>query len=257
MLQAIRADAGRGLELEVLSGGEGEPLVWLHGVRHPGPDDPLLEALAARFRLFAPILPGRADLDELQPFPTIHDLVLAYDSALEALGVGPAILGGHCFGGLIAAELAAHCPGRARALVLASPLGLWNDAHPVEDLFARPHGQVDELLWRGSTARPEAPPADPDPVEAGIALAHALGGVAKYTWPIPDRGLRGRLYRITAPALLLFPKDDALVPAAYAHDFAEGLNHSRAHPLAGGHMAPYEAPEAFAGAIAEFASSVA
>jgi pimeloyl-ACP methyl ester carboxylesterase len=255
MLASERVTVAPGLELEVLRGGKGPPLVWLHGIKHPDPDDPLLAALAQRFEVVAPVLPGKAALEELDPFPTIHDLVLFYDSGLEALGVDQAAVAGHSFGGLIAAELAAHCPGRVKRLVLISSLGLWNDDYPVEDLFARPHRQVDELIWRGAGSRPE-PVEAADPVEAGIAFAHALGGIAKYAWPIPDRGLRGRLYRVKAPTLLMFARADALVPPAYADDFADALPRSRAHPLEGGHMAPYEDPEATADIIARFAAGL-
>jgi pimeloyl-ACP methyl ester carboxylesterase len=255
VLTATKVSVAPGLELDVLKGGSGPPLVWLHGIKHPDPDDPLIAALAKRFEVVAPVLPGKAALEELDPFPTIHDLVLFYDSALDMLGVDRATVAGHSFGGLIAAELAAHCPGRVRGLVLISPLGLWNDDYPVEDLFARPHRQVDELIWQGAASRPE-PAEAADPVEAGIAFAHALGGIAKYAWPIPDRGLRGRLYRVKAPTLLMFARADALVPAAYASDFADALSDSRAHPLEGGHMAPYEDPEATVDIIARFAAGL-
>lgn len=256
MLERRTVTVGHGPELEAICGGAGRPLVWLHGVRHAHAGDPVLQALEERFALFAPVLPGRRSLDELADLPTLHDLVLFYDSAIQALGAERPILAGHGFGAWLAAELAACRPDRSAGLALASPLGLWNDAYPVEDLFARPAAQVDELLWRGARIRPPQPPAEEDPVEAGLMLTHALGGIANYAWPIPDRGLRRRLYRIDAPALLMFAEADALVPPAYATDFAQGLSHARAHALSGSHMAPYEAPGAFADVLSSFAADL-
>jgi len=256
VLNSRRIELGHGPSLEVLQGGEGPPLVWLHGVRHVQAGDPLLQALAERFEVSAPVLPGKASLSELDAFPTIHDLVLFYDSALQALGIDHAVVAGHGPGGMLAAELAAHAPGRVSGLVLISPLGLWNDAYPVEDLFCRPQGAVDELLWRGSASGPPPPDPDANPVESGLAFAHALGGVAKYAWPIPDRGLRGRLWRITAPTLLMFADADALVPAAYAQDFGEGIADSRVHGLQGGHMAAWEAPDGVADVVSRFAAEL-
>jgi pimeloyl-ACP methyl ester carboxylesterase len=246
----------RGPLLTVLEGGEGPPLVWLHGPRRPDAEDPVLAAVAARFTVTAPLFPGQASLDELEDLPTLHDLALFYDGALAAAGIERAILVGHSFGGMLAAELAALAPQRASGLVLISPLGLWNDAHPVADLFARPYPAVDELIWSGAEHRP--PPAGPadDPIEAYIALANALGGIAKYTWPIPDRGLRGRLYRIAAPTLLLFAKDDAFVPVAYAEDFAAELEDVRKRELPGSHMAPYEDPAVLGALIEAFAAGL-
>lgn len=257
VLESREVEIGRGLKLEVIQGGQGPALVWLHGLTPSAADDPMLQALAARFAVTAPVLPGQKDLAELDRLPSLHDLVLAYDSALGALDVGQAIVAGHGFGGMLAAELAAHCPGRVKALALVSPLGLWSDAYPVEDMFALSPPELDELVWRGAAHRP--PPTEAatieDEIERRIALAHALGGIAYYTWPIPERGLAGRPYRIAAPALLLFPEADALVPAAYARDFAQGLADNRIHPLGGSHMAPYEAPAELARIIGEFAAS--
>lgn len=243
-----------GPQLSLLQGGEGPPLVWLHGPRRPDGDDPVLAALSQRFSVTAPLFPGQDSLDELDDLPTLHDLVLFYDAALAAAGLERAVLVGHSFGGMLAAELAALAPQRARGLALISPLGLWNDAYPVADLFARPYPAVDDLVWSGAR-HPPPPAAQPeDAVEAYIALANALGAVAKYTWPIPDRGLRGRLYRISAPTLLLFARDDAFVPAAYAADFAAGLPQARLRELPGSHMAVYEDPAGVAALIADFAA---
>jgi len=242
-----------GPQLQVLQGGEGPPLVWLHGPRRPDADDPLLRALSARFAVTAPLQPGQDSLSELDDLLTIHDLALFYDSALEALGLDRVLLAGHAFGGMLAAELAAHAPRRVGRLALFSPLGLWNDAYPVEDMFARPYPALEALIWSGAVRRPPPVASPEDEVEALVAVANALGSVAKYAWPIPDRGLRGRLYRISAPTLLAFAADDALVPAAYAKDFAEGLADPRTIQLAGSHMAPYEDPTAVVRMIEAFA----
>ena len=252
-----RGPLGRAADIEVIRGGSEPALVWLHGVRPPSSDDPLLQALALRFGVWAPVTPGLSDPEALEPFATLHDLVLFYDAVLDALGLSETILAGHGFGAMLAAELAAHHPGRCTGLVLAAPLGLWNDAHPVEDLFALPYGQIDELLWRGAGARPEpaAGRQGEDALEAYVAQANALGAMAKYVWPIPDRGLVRRLYRISAPTLLLWGEADAFVPAAYAGDFAAGLADSRAQLLKGGHMAVYERPVETAQLISDFAAA--
>jgi pimeloyl-ACP methyl ester carboxylesterase len=246
----------RGPELEVIRGGKGPALVWLHGMAVASTADPLLAALARDLTVIAPVAPGRRSADELDELPTLHDLVLLYDSALEALGVRNAAIVGHGFGGMLAAELAAAAPHRVRTLTLISPLGLWNDAHPVEDLFARPYPAVDELIWSGAVSPPPPRDASDEDVEDLIALANGLGAIARYTWPIPDRGLKGRLYRVDAPTLLMFAEADAWVPRAYARDFAEELADARVHSLPGSHMAPYERPAETARIIADFARAV-
>ena len=43
---------------------------------------------------------------------------------------------------------------------------------------------------------------------------------AKFIWPIPDKGLKKRLHRISSPTLLLWGEDDGIVPPVYADEFA-------------------------------------
>jgi len=244
----IRLKAGP--EQEVLRGGRGPTLVWLHGVWRSQPDDPVLAALAERYSIVAPQIPGRSDLAELDELRDIHDLALHYDSLLEALDLDRVLLVGHSFGGMLAAEIAAHTPKRVSRLVLVSPLGLWNDDYPVEDLLARPYPLIDELLWRGSkTPPPERGPADADKLYEAVT---AVGAVARYTWPIPDKGLRRRLHRIAAPTLVMFGTDDAFVSPHYAAEFTAAMTQTRSALLPGSHMAPYEQPQAFARAVEDF-----
>ncbi len=236
-------------ELKVVRGGSGPLLIWLHGMAAPTPDDALLAVLAESHEVIAPLMPGLSGLEELAELPTLHDLALYYDSALAAIGVEKAILVGHGFGGMLAAEIAALAPHRVSRLVLVSPLGLWSDDHPVEDVFARRQPEVEALIWSGSTRRPEAPQSDEDAIDALIRFANALGAMANYTWPIPDRGLKRRLYRIEVPTLVLGARADAWIPAAYAEDFAAGIAGATTAYLEGSHMAPYEDPRGFARTI--------
>lgn len=242
---------------QVLQGGSGKRLIWLHGISRPGPDDALLNALAEHFEVTAPLLPGYEDRDELAGLQDIRDLALHYDSVLAALGLDGAILAGHSFGGMLAGEIAALSPHRFEKLVLAAPLGLWNDAYPIEDLFALPFAAIEELLWKGAE-HPPAPAsgenAEEEDVERLVKIANTVGGVAKYTWPIPDKGLRRRLYRLNMPTLLAFAQDDALLPAAYAEEFAAGIGDTQTLLSKGSHMFPNEAPERMAEAIAGFAA---
>jgi pimeloyl-ACP methyl ester carboxylesterase len=262
LLTSERVPVRGGPAQAVFRGGRGEPLVWLHGVQQPEADDPVLLALAERFDLYAPIAPGYDELSELDEICDVRDLALQYDGLLEALGLSGVALGGHSFGAMIAAETAAHYPQRASSLVLVSPLGLWNDAYPVADLLARPVPEMDDLLWQGAARRPaprlKEEAADPaEQVERLVAMASRLTTVAKFTWPIPDRGLRRRLPRIRARTLVLFGADDAFTPAAYADDFAALLERGEKRVRAGGHMLPYEDPGAFASEVADFSLAAA
>lgn len=255
--ETIRLPSGR--QWRVFRGGTGAELLWLHGPHGIDPADPFLAALASHNRVIAPLAPGFSDLEELGEIDNLHELALDYDDLLRHLQLGPVPIVGHSFGAMLAAELAAHFPDRARRLVLISAVGLWNDAYPVADLFAVPAMEMDAMLWRDSAAREahaarlKAAASGLDAVEQLLAVTRSLTALTKFIWPIPDKGLRRRLRRIAAPTLVLHGADDAFVPARYAADFARAIVGAQASVVAGaGHMLPYEKTAETADAITRF-----
>src|SRR5215470_16745065 len=240
--ETLRLSGGR--EVQVHRTGQGPTIVWLHGPHGVRRTDPVIAELAKRHSVVAPLAPGFNNVDELDDIRDVHDLALHYDDIFEALGLERISLVGHSFGAMIAAELAAHVPKRVARLVLISPFGLWRDDKPVADLFARPYATIDRILWKTG----EAPDVmtDPvnfpnDPVEKAVTIVQAMTSVAKFIWPIPDKGLRRRLPRVSAQTLVVFGRDDAFVPAIYADEFAAAIPGARKAVIAdAAHMVPYE-----------------
>src|SRR5919109_1274974 len=198
----------------VFVAGDGPPLVWLHGINGPDADQALISALAERFQVFAPLAPGFADLDELHELRDIHDLALHYDDVLDALEISQAVLAGLSFGAMIAAEYAAHYPKRVSRLVLISPVGLWNDNYPVADLWSVPAPELPRLLY-ADLSHVQAPTQAGD-IDAIVRLVSGMTSVARFLWPIPDRGLSRRLRRIVCPTLIVHGELDRFVPVQYA-----------------------------------------
>jgi pimeloyl-ACP methyl ester carboxylesterase len=243
---------GQGIDVAVLRGGEGPTVVYLHGLQGVSADDPLLLALACRFHVVAPICPGFGDLADIDDIRDIHELALAYDDLLGALDLGAVPVVGHSFGGMVAAELAAHVPGRVSTLVLAAPFGMWRDDQQTADLFtAYPLG-IRDLLWvdpaspaaeaaAAALARAEEPDVDDPLLAALLGMARGMTTAGKFLWPLPDRGLERRLHRIAAPTLLVWGAKDVVVPPGHAALFAARLPAARIEVLDdAGHMAPYE-----------------
>src|SRR6185437_6103329 len=227
MSAAEKIDLPNGVKQEIYRAGKGKSVVFLHGVECRRDDDAVVAALAEKYAVVAPVTPGYADIADARELRDVRDLALHYDTLLETLGIDDAVLDGHSFGGMIAAEIAAHVPKRVARLVLIAPLGLWQDDDPVADLPARLPHEVPELLWRAT--------------------------VAKFTWPIPDKGLRRRLHRVTADTLLVWGGQDAYVPAHYADDFIAAMPRARKLLWPGSHMVPYERPQDVAKAVGEMA----
>jgi pimeloyl-ACP methyl ester carboxylesterase len=244
MLSSDTINLWGGRKVQVYRAGQGPTLVWLHGPLGVRKADPIIAELAKRYTVIAPVAPGFNDVDEIDDVRDVHDLALHYDDVFEALSLEGISLVGHSFGGMIAAEVAAHVPKRVKRLTLISPYGLWRDDHPVADLFARPYMTVENFLWKGGKAT--GPMADPsnfsnDPVEHQIGIAQAMTSVAKFMWPLPDKGLGRRLPRVSAETLIIFGADDTFVPAIYADEFAKIIKDARKSVIPdAGHMVPYE-----------------
>jgi len=256
MLTSDAIELSKGRTQIVYRAGDGPPIVWLHAADGINPEHPLLAELAGSHTVIAPLAPGFNDLSELDEVQDIHELAMHYDDVMEALGLEEAIVLGHSFGGMIAAELAAHYPKRVGQLVLIAPVGLWNDDYPVIDVFAVPLTELPKVLFADPSlmsAPPDASSREDADIEALVTLVRGMTSVAKFMWPIPDRGLARRLDRISARTLVVFGDADGLVPARYADDFAAGIRDCTTVIIAGGsHMVPLERSEEVLAAVEGF-----
>jgi len=240
--------------------GDGSPLLFLHSGSGITPSDPLVAALAEKHKVFAPRHPGFVDPDELDELRDVHDLALYHEELVAHLGV-------HSFGGMVAAEYAAHYPTRVSKLVLVAPLGLWNEDYPVVDFFTSfPFGMAD-LLWHDAQS-PEAVAAmtamaqgddeeasqSDDPLTAlMLRVLPGLITLGKYLWPLPDRGLSRRLRLISSPTLVVWGEKDKLAPPQYADDFVKAIPDATTAFIAdAGHMAPYEKTAEFVRLVDDF-----
>jgi len=263
----------RGIDVEVMTSGpvDGMPVVFFHGFIGPLGGEPLVEALGdAGYRVFAPVWPGYSDSargeDQLVD---MLDFALHGADVIEALAGGhggashvrtPPHVIGHSMGGMIAAEMAALAPRARASLVLIAPLGLWLDHHPIADIYTLRPFEFAPLLFHEQatgTSMMTGGRIDFSDDEALqrflIDNSRRLGTAGKILFPIPNRRLSRRLYRITDPTLIVWGDDDRLLPEPYARAWEQHLPHARQVVVDdAGHMAPYEQTAAVASAIADF-----
>jgi pimeloyl-ACP methyl ester carboxylesterase len=248
------------VRIRVQSAGSGPALVFFHGPWGLT-WDPFLDELAKSFTVHAPEHPGTTPdaPDDVYHLDGLWDLVLCYDELLAALGIERATLVGHSFGGMIAAELAASHPARAARLALIAPIGFWRDSDRVvnwmtldparlrEYVFRDPGGEPARRMFGGGGEDPEAA------VMARVRLMWSMGATGKFIWPIPDKGLKKRIHRVTAPTLLIWGKEDRLVPPVYADEFARRLGSAQVQTVDGAGHAPHlERPEVVARMVRDF-----
>jgi pimeloyl-ACP methyl ester carboxylesterase len=221
------------ITMRVKVAGAGAPLLYLHPAAGLA-WDPFLSHLAGRHTVYAPEFPGTSvgDPYAIHQVSSLQDMVLVYEELTRKLGLIKPVVVGQSFGGMLAAELSAQFPELPSSLVLLDPIGLWVDAHPVANWIATPPDQLPALLFH-NPASPAAQamlalPEDPEQQRAAIAgLVWAFGCTGKFTWPIPDRGLRARLHRIAARTLVVWGRQDKLIDVAYADEFANGITGSK------------------------------
>lgn len=249
----------RGAHIRVFEAGSGMPLVFLHGTGGLFAENPFLDRLAERYQVFAPELPGYGESTGEELLEDMLDITLHGWAVVETLGLSRPHLVGHSMGGMIAAEMACLAPHDLAKLVLVAPAGLWIPEHPIPDIFSfLPHefasvlfhdrAQGETLLTGGLDLK------NPDALkEFYIGNTRRLSMAGKILFPIPNRRLSKRLYRLTAPTLLVWGKSDKLIPPVYAERFHSLIPHAELALIdQAGHMVPYEQPTEFVRLTAAF-----
>ena len=247
------------LKTKVLTGGNGPPVVFLHGLTGVTWDD-FLEDLSAHFTVYAPLHPGLTEPEDIREITSLWDLVLYHYELFDALGLETPTVIGHSYGGMLAAEVAATNPERVSKLVLIDALGFWLDDHPITDWTAMepmdlsrisvydPDGEVAQRL----TAVPDELEAQQDQI---ISTTWALACTAKFIWPIPDKGLKDRTHRIKAPTLVIWGRNDGIIDQVYAQEFAERITNAPVQVQVldqAGHLPHMEQRQQVAGLIRGF-----
>jgi pimeloyl-ACP methyl ester carboxylesterase len=252
-------DTKKGTRCRVLEGGSGAPVVFLHGASGLLADNPFLDALARRHSVFAPEWPGYGESTGDDLLEDMLDFALHGWDLVDALGLPQPHLIGHSMGGMIAAEMACLAPRDLSRLVLVGAAGLWLEAQPIPDIFAMlPHELADVLFVdpaRGAALLTGG--ADLSDIEAlkdfYLVTQRRLAMAGKILFPIPNRRLSKRLYRLTAPTLVLWGAADSLIPPAYAAQWKTLIPGARVQTIEGaGHMLPWEQPQAFVDAVVTF-----
>ena len=105
--------------------------------------------------------------------------------------------------------------------------------------MARSEGE----LAHASVAQPTEPEAR---LEHTLDRIQTLQSVAKFTWPIPERGLTKRAHRIVMPTLIVWGDSDQVIPPEYGEAFRELLPNATLTVIPQcGHIPQLERPEAF------------
>ena len=222
---SARKIATRAAEINVLTGGSGPDLLFLHSAGGVTAENPFLLALARKYRVFAPELPGYGDSGDSDNVRDMLDVTLHSFDVLEALGLERPIVVGHSLGGMIAAEMAALRPKEVDRLCLIAAAGLWLDAYPVPDIFTLLPREFPAYMFHDTEAGAKMMATGGNMNDPAFLIpflvtnSRQLGMAGKFLFPIPERGLKERIHRITAKTVLVWGDSDRIFPAPYAQAF--------------------------------------
>ncbi|HEX4948137.1 MAG TPA: alpha/beta hydrolase [Blastocatellia bacterium] len=249
-------------QIQVLEAGAGEPLLFLHGAGGIAGWFGVLPLLAEKYHVYAPLLPGFGASTGLESLDDQFDLFLHGFDVIEALGLEKPYLVGESLGGWMAAEMAALRPKEVGRLALIAPVGLWRDEAPVVDLFGMMPGELVPYLFHNL----ECPAAQQmamvnmlfsekddrtqEQVEILLTMSRGFRTVAKFLFPIPEAGMEHRLWRITAPTLVVWGAQDRFIAPSYAEIFQAKIPQCEVMMIPDtGHVISLETPEPLAEAV--------
>lgn len=243
-------------------------MVFLHGVGGDASSWNLQKAavVKAGWRFVAIDCPGYGGTPTPESL-TWADLRDAVSATLDVLGVARAVLVGHSMGGMVAQSYLAHRPERVRAAVLSAtspafgkPDGDWQKAF-IRDRFEPFDAQKMTMPDFAAKFVPGmvGESASPD----GVAQAvRCMAGVPVETYKTAMQNLvtfegRENLPKIAVPTLLIAGEQDKNAPLPVMKKMAGKIAGSETVVLPGiGHLANFEAPDAFNNAIVQFLSKV-
>lgn len=259
------------------SGGEGDPIVFIHGLSsYTGFWEYQLEHFAKDHRVLALDLPGygasgRPDAPCTPPW--YADVVADW---MFAVGVERATVVGHSMGGQVAMELALRHPERVERLALSAPAGFesfdlgaasfmkafWTESRAMEsseeqvraNFVTMVFNEVDDGVERLIQERVRLG-LNPRFGGTSVAVSRSIAGML-------DHPVGARARDIAVPTLIVYGSDDRMIPnpiftggrtRAIAERAHQLVPHSRLLLIEGaGHTVHHDAPRAFNAALEEF-----
>jgi pimeloyl-ACP methyl ester carboxylesterase len=255
----------RGARIRAFVGGDGPPLLLVHGYGGAAWNFTELQPYLGGRRLIIPDLPGHGGS---APLPATTSL-RGFADALVPLLDGPVDVLGHSLGGVVALRLAERHPQLVRRLVLAAAAGISSSTRRAELTIAflglvqpgriagRRVGRIagSRLLRRAVFGLFEV--SNPDALSERAVhgflrgpLQHtdALGAGLALTADDPRRDLE----RVRCPVLVLWGGRDRQVPLADGFEYARRLGAPLRVIADCGHLLIGERPEICARAALEF-----
>ena len=209
-----------GCAVEMLQGGTGATLLFLHGAGGMKAGAPYLDELAKRFQVVAPSHPGFGQSDTPDWLDNMSDMTYFYLDLMEQLDLRDVHLVGNSLGGWLAAEIAVRNSDRLKTLTLVSPAGLRVVGVPMGDIFLwSPEDRVRNTMYDQKLADQRLA-ANVSDEEAETNLKNHFT-TAKLAWSprFHNPDLEKWLHRIRIPTMILWGDSDKIFPPAHGEAY--------------------------------------
>ena len=242
----------RGTRIRMLRGGNGLPLLFLHGASGHAGWLPVFDQLSAQFDVIAPEHPGFGSSDDPSWLDRPSDLAYFYLDLIEKMKLDRVHLMGTSLGGWIAAELAVRNTCRLATLTLICAVGIVPDGAPIDDMF-RMSSEENARRFYFNPERARRRVELLAQADARI-LVRNRSTVVRLAYPhFANPDLAKWLHRIDVPTLLIWGANDGLVPVRFGETYGRLIPNSHLVVIPDAGHAPFEEkPEAFLAAVTNF-----
>jgi pimeloyl-ACP methyl ester carboxylesterase len=244
----------RDCRIQVMRGGSGSPMLFLHGGGGVGIWLPCMARLAKKFDVIAPEHPGFGASDTPDWLENIHDLAYFYLDFMEQLDLDRVHLVGASLGGWIAAEIAIRDTYRLSSLTLVGAAGIHVPGAKQVDLFLGSDEQRIRDFFYDQTRADEMIARVLRPELEDVTMKNRVA-TARLAWQPRghDPHLHKWLHRIDVPTLLIWGANDRLFPQEYAFAWQRLIPGSKALIIPEcGHVPHVEKPAVFVSELTGF-----
>jgi pimeloyl-ACP methyl ester carboxylesterase len=261
-----------GREVNVVdTGGAGPPLIFIHGLGGCWQNWLLnIPAFMETHRVIALDLPGFGESQMPAEEVSIRGYAKVVDALCAELGIESVSVVGNSMGGFVGAELALSFPTRVQKLVLVAAAGLSIEYRRREPLVTLARLWGASATWIGARGRPvitrprmrrlgmQLLVRYPEKLSPALTYELVRGTGAPGFIPalkaLLDHSYRDQLPQIEVPVLVVWGRNDMLVPRGDAREYVEliGSNARREMFENTGHLPMIERPTRFNRLVADF-----
>jgi pimeloyl-ACP methyl ester carboxylesterase len=243
-----------GSSVRLRTAGRGAPLLVLHHDIGTPEQLPFYEALAQRFTVLLPSHPGYDGSERPAWMRSVRDVAVTYQALLAARGLADASVVGLGFGGWIAAEMATMAPRGFRRMVLVGAMGIKPAAGEILDQALVSYIDYVRAGFEDQAAfdrlfTPDPPTAQLEQWDLNREMTFRIAWKPYMYNPTLPPLLGG----VVTPTLIVWGREDRIVPVACADQYARALPTSRLAVLEGaGHFLDLEQPDTLAKLVVQF-----